>query len=122
MMSDALEATGGVSISLGKHWIAIVFPDGSLLLQNRSCVVDINGSLIDLNDPKGIEALEQLPDPTQIVTRAISLHPDGTVKVDPHGISKQGVLGASQFVLLESIVSSLRKQGMFFLEEIFSEN
>lgn len=120
-MTDRDESTRGEEVPvvghgvrLGPHWVAIIQPDGTVLLQNLSNVVlGGSGEVLDLNNPNNVRPevheLLQEYDPNRLAVRTLCLLGDGSVVADPDGISPKGELTAEQYqVIAPTIPSSHR--------------
>lgn len=109
-------------VPLGPHWNALVFSDGSIILQYRSGVIYApTGNVLDLNDSRLQSALEDSSlDSRLIVTRAIALHQDGSVHVDPHGVSPGGLPSDEAFPILDSLIQSVRRCDINLLDDLVS--
>lgn len=92
-------------ISLGPHWVAIVLPDGSVLMQHLStvplCGTDRVLNLVKMQIEQSLELADLGEiDPERFGVRTLLLSYDGSVLCDPDGISAKGELSTSAFTLL----------------------
>ena len=119
--SEEIPVAGHV-IHLGPHWVAIVEPDGTVLLQNLGQVV-LGGSSEVLNfaDPSTmrpeVHHLLEEYDPNRLAVRTLKLMSDGSVVSDPDAISPKGELTAEQYQVISPTIPSAykffaRKSGM----------
>lgn len=95
----------GNVIRLGRYWVAVVMPDGSLLLQHLSHVcLGGSGELIDLLRSSAYfdSAHHYMKDmdAERIGVRTLLLSPDGSVVTDPDAISPSGLLSDEAYVAI----------------------
>jgi len=99
-----------VAIPLGKHWMAIVHEDGSIILQYLSSV-PICGSEVVLNlmekiDPKTLDALGEIED-ERFAVRTLFLLQDGSVASDQDAISPKGLPTEETFFVFPPMIQSV---------------
>jgi len=98
-------------IPLSRDWVALVHADGRVTLQFVSqVVVSGTGEVLDL------AALHQASMPIQrhidsleegrLWVRTLDLQPDGSVAIDLHGVSEEGVLGPECYAVLGPFLAS----------------
>lgn len=101
-------------MALGKHWVAIILADGSVLLQHHSqvpvCGTDKIYNLMEVTQEEA-EHLAELKekDPERIAVRTVLMSYDGSVLCDPDGISPNGNLTPSAFTLIPPTIYSCSK-------------
>lgn len=92
-------------VDLGEHWQVLVYDDGRIVLQHKSCVIHkYTGRTYDFTklhelDPAHVKVLEEQSG--NFLSRTIELHPDGSAWIDPGGaLSPQGILGTDAFAVI----------------------
>lgn len=94
-------------------WSAVVLADGSIILQHKSQVLSLDdGRVLDLSaelDDAQLRQLEQVG-PENLGVRTMHLSADGSLHIDPGGISPGGVLTNQAFQLLEPTIPSAQSR------------
>jgi len=103
--------------SLGPHWNALVFSDGTVVLQHKSSVVYARtGETVDLSSVEAGDV--SVEDPSLFVVRTLALHADGSVHCDPHALSPGGVLTDEAYQVMDPTVVASRRIGSMYFESL----
>ncbi len=86
------------TIPLAGKWVAVILEDDTILLQWHGTVTDANtGNRFDPASPPAREL-----NPSKILVRTMRAFPDGSVVIDPHGLSPSGIPSGQSFAVLEA--------------------
>ena len=101
-------------MSLGPHWVAVVLPDGSVLMQHLStvpvCGTDRVFDLVRMQIDQSLELADLTEiDPERFAVRTLLLSYDGSVLCDPDGISPKGELSEAAFTMLSPTIHASAK-------------
>jgi hypothetical protein len=106
-------------IPLNQFWLAVLLPDGSVLLQYRKQVFKMDdGQIIDLSEKPSaaVENYLQAHGADRLAVRVLKMNPDGTVETDPGAVSPAGIPTNESFQLLGPPVDAIRSRREFFAE------
>jgi len=119
--SNQVQESQTVVIPLNDLWLAVLLPDGSMLLQYRKQVFKMDdGQIIDLSTPPSdaVANYLQAHGADRLAVRVLKLNPDGTVQVDPGAVSPAGIPTDESFQLLGPPIDAIRSRKAFFDEHL----
>jgi hypothetical protein len=103
-----------ISFKLNDHWVAVECPDGSLLIQHTSNVLNSkDGHVKSAHE----FSLDSQVDSSSLVVRTVKLTSDGDVIADDRGISPSGVPTKDSFPVFPPIMDSF----VTFMKNIFQK-